>query len=253
MKVDIEGIELNYIEEGKGKDVLVLHGWGASIGTVLPIVNLLKAKFKVYALDLPGFGESQLPKEVFDSADYARIVKKFIDMMGIERLILIGHSFGGKLSILLANKYPSMVEKMVLINSAGLIPKRGIDYYLKVYTFKILKFIYKSLFFWVEDENKMERLYKKFGSKDYQAAEGIMRKILVKVVNEDLRPMLKNIGVPTLLIWGDQDRATPLYMGKIMEKEIPDSGLVVLEGTGHYSYLDDFNKFAIILNTFLLS
>ena len=77
----------------------------------------IKGQFKVYALDLPGFGESQLPKEVFDSADYARIVKKFIDMMGIEGHILIGHSFGGKLSILLANKYPSMVEKMVLINS----------------------------------------------------------------------------------------------------------------------------------------
>ena len=98
----------------------------------------------------------------------------------------------------------------------------------------------------------MEKFYKRFGSTDYKDAEGIMRKILVKVVNENLKPILKNIEAPTLLIWGDEDTATPLYMGKTMEKEIPDSGLVVLEGTGHYSYLDDYNRFSIILKAFLM-
>lgn len=252
MKVNIENIEINYICEGEGEDVLVLHGWGANINTVLSIVNLLKPYFKVYAIDLPGFGASEIPKEVFGSEDYARIVKKFLDIMEIKKTILIGHSFGGKLSIILGSEYPEIVDKIVLINSAGLIPKRGLKYYLKVYTFKILRFIYKIFFFWISDEEKMEKFYKKFGSTDYQEADGIMRKILVRVVNENLKPILKDIQSPTLLIWGDRDMATPLYMGKIMEKEIPDSGLVVLEGTGHYSYLDDFNRFAIILKAFLL-
>ncbi|HSH36039.1 alpha/beta hydrolase [Schnuerera sp.] len=252
MKVNIENIKINYICEGKGKDVLVLHGWGANINTVLSIVNLLKPHFKVYALDLPGFGESQAPNKAFDSQDYTRIVKKFLDKMKIEKIILIGHSFGGKLSILLGSKYPDNVEKIVLINSAGLIPKRGFKYYLKVYSFKTLRFLYKIIFFWVNEEKKMGKIYKKFGSTDYKEADGIMRKTLVKVVNEDLHPILKRIQSPTLLIWGDKDTATPLYMGKTMEKEIPDSGLVVLEGAGHYSYLDDFNRFAIILKTFLL-
>jgi pimeloyl-ACP methyl ester carboxylesterase len=252
MIVDIEGIELNYIIEGEGKDVLVLHGWGASINTVLPIVNVLKPYFKVYALDLPGFGESTEPKEVFGSQDYGRIVKKFIDKMNIDKIILIGHSFGGKVSIWLGSMYPEIIDKIVLIDSAGLKPRRGLRYYTKVYTFKTLKFLYKTIFFWQNKDKTQEKFYKKFGSTDYKNANGIMRKILVKVVNEDLKSILKNIQSPTLLIWGDKDTATPLYMGKIMEKEISDSGLVVLEGTGHYSYLDDYNRFSIILKAFLL-
>jgi pimeloyl-ACP methyl ester carboxylesterase len=252
MRVNIEEIELNYICEGQGKDVLILHGWGANINTVLSIFNLLKPHFKVYALDLPGFGKSTEPKEVFGSEDYARIVKKFMDKMKIQKIILIGHSFGGKVSIWLGSKYPEMVDKIVLIDSAGLKNKRNFKYYAKVYSFKTLKFFYKTIFFWIDADKRMEKFYKKFGSADYRDANGIMRKILVKVVNEDLKPILKNIKSPTLLIWGDKDTATPLYMGKIMEKEIADSGLVVLENTGHYSYLDDYNRFSIILKAFLL-
>lgn len=252
MIANIEGIDINYIIEGKGKNVLVLHGWGANIDTILPIVNILKEDFKVFAMDLPGFGKSQIPKEVFDSKDYARIVKGFIGKMKIDKVTLIGHSFGGKISILLGAYYPELIEKIVLIDSAGLIPKRTLKYYLKVYSFKVLRSIYKSIFFWQDNKNRMERFYKRFGSTDYKNADGIMRRILVKVVNENLRPMLKNIQCPTLLIWGDEDKDTPLYMGKIMENEIDDSGLVVLKGAGHYSYLDDFNKFAIVLRVFLL-
>lgn len=252
MKVTIEDIQLNYICKGEGKNVLILHGWGANIDTVIPIVNILKSHFKVYALDLPGFGSSAEPKEVYGSKDYAEVVKRFIDYMEMEKVILIGHSFGGKVSIWLGSLYPEIVDKIVLIDSAGLIPKRGLKYYVKVYGFKLLKAIYKGVFFWVDDKKKMGKFYNRFGSTDYKDAQGIMRKILVKVVNEDLRPLLKDIKAPTLLIWGDKDTATPLYMGKIMEEEIPDSGLVILEGAGHYSYLDDYNRFAIILKAFLL-
>lgn len=244
-------INLNYIVEGKGKDILVLHGWGANINTVLPIVNLLKDKFRVHALDLPGFGQSQEPKEPIDSFKYADIVKNYIDNMGIKKLTLIGHSFGGKISIILGSKYPELIDKIVLVNSAGLIPKRGLKYYIKVYSFKTISFIYKNLFFWLKNEEKVEKFYKKFGSTDYKDASGIMRKILVIVVNENLFPLLNKIKAPTLLIWGDKDTATPLYFGKIMEKEIPDSGLVIFEGAGHYSYLDDYQRFAVILRNFL--
>ncbi|WP_353092704.1 alpha/beta hydrolase [Tissierella praeacuta] len=249
--MDIEGLNLNYIVEGEGKDVLVLHGWGANIDTVLPIVNILKEKFRVHALDLPGFGKSQEPNEPIDSFKYAEIVKKYMDNMKLKNVILIGHSFGGKLSIILGNRYPEMIEKIVLVNSAGLIPKRGIKYYTKVYSFKFMKFLYKSFFFWLKNEEMMERFYKRFGSTDYKDSSGVMRKILVIVVNENLLPLLSKIEAPTLLIWGDKDTATPLYMGKIMEKEIRDSGLVVLENTGHFSYLDDYQRFTIILRNFL--
>ncbi|MBU5256642.1 alpha/beta fold hydrolase [Tissierella praeacuta] len=249
--MDIEGLSINYIVEGQGRDVLVLHGWGANINTVLPIVNILKNKFRVHALDLPGFGKSEEPKKPIDSFKYAEIVKNYMDNMGIKKVVLIGHSFGGKLSIILGSKYPEIVDKIVLVNSAGLIPKRGPKYYIKVYTFKAAKLLYKILFFWLKNEEKMEKFYKKFGSTDYKASSGVMRNILVTVVNENLLPLLNKIEAPTLLIWGDKDTATPLYMGKIMESQIKDSGLVVLEGTGHYSYLEDYQRFTVILRSFL--
>ncbi|NLY84958.1 MAG: alpha/beta hydrolase [Tissierellia bacterium] len=251
MIMDIEGLNINYIVEGSGKDVLILHGWGANINTILPIVNILKDKFRVHALDLPGFGQSSQPKEPIDSFQYAEVVKKYMENMGINKVTLIGHSFGGKLSIILGSKFPELIEKIVLINSAGLRPKRGPKYYIKVYSFKTLRFLYKKLFFWLKDEEGLEKFYKKFGSTDYREASGVMRKILVTVVNENLFPLLSKIKAPTLLIWGDEDTATPLYMAKIMEKEIEDSGLVVFEGAGHYSYLDDYQRFAIIIRNFL--
>lgn len=249
--VTIENMNINYICEGEGENILVLHGWGANIDTIMPIVNLLKDHFKVYALDLPGFGKSDKPEIPFNSQDYSRIVKKFMDLMEIKKATLIGHSFGGKVSIILAVNHPERVERLVLIDSAGIPPKRSIKYYLKVYSFKILKFIYKLVFAWNKKEEKMEAFYRRFGSADYRNADGVMRKTLVKVVNEDLRPILKKVSCPALLIWGDKDEDTPIYMGKIMEKEIPDSSLVVLERAGHYSYLDDYFKFAAVLNAFL--
>lgn len=250
MEINISGIKLNYIVEGQGSPMVVLHGWGANIDTVIPIVNILKENYRVYALDLPGFGKSEEPKEVFDSFKYVEIVKKFLEKMEISKASFLGHSFGGKLSIILSVKHPEMVDKLVLIDSAGLIPKRGLDYYIKVYSFKSLRWIYKNLFFWIADEDRVKKFYEKFGSDDYRDSQGMMRKIFVKVVNENFKPLLKDVKAPTLLIWGDKDDATPLYMGQIMEKEISDSGLVVIEDGGHYSYLDDYNKFSAVIRSF---
>src|SRR5690554_1909624 len=103
MIMEINGLKINYIVEGQGKDVIVLHGWGANINTVLPIVNILKEKFKVHALDLPGFGESQEPERPIGSFEYAEIVKGYIDKVKIIKPTLIGHSFGGKISIILGS------------------------------------------------------------------------------------------------------------------------------------------------------
>ena len=251
MVIKIQDININYIVEGEGSPILILHGWGASIDTVRPIINILNNRYKVYALDLPGFGGSSEPKEAIDSFQYAEIVREFLKEMNIEKATFIGHSFGGKLSIILSSKYPDLFDKLVLIDSAGLIPKRGLKYYTKVYSFKTLKFIYRKMFFWIKNEKRMENFYKKFGSDDYRDSSGVMRQILVKVVNENLRPLLKDIKASTLIIWGDQDDATPVYMAHIMESEIKDSGLVVFEGAGHYAYLDQYNRFTAVINAFL--
>lgn len=251
MIINIRNLELNYIVEGEGKPLVILHGWGCNIDTVRPIINILNDRYKVIAVDLPGFGKSSEPEEPIGSFEYAEIVKEFLEELKVEKAIFIGHSFGGKLSIIFGSKYPEMVDKIVLIDSAGLIAIRGPKYYIKVYSFKALRFTYKNFFFWIKDDKRLESFYKRFGSDDYKNSAGIMRKVLVKVVNENLKPLLKDIKASTLIIWGDKDDATPLYMGKIMEKEIKDSGLVVFEGAGHYAYLDDYNKFVAVINAFL--
>ncbi|HZK00708.1 MAG TPA: alpha/beta hydrolase, partial [Tissierellaceae bacterium] len=179
MIINIEDLDINYIVEGEGKSIIVLHGWGCNINTVMPIFNILKDKYKVYVLDLPGFGKSAEPKNAMNSYDYVEIIRGFMNKLDIKIATFVGHSFGGKLSIIMGSKYPSEVDKLVLIDSAGLIPKRGIKYYLKVYSFKTLRFLYKNLFFWIKDDKKMERFYKGFGSDDYQDSSGIMRKIVV--------------------------------------------------------------------------
>ena len=249
MHIDIDGLNINYIDEGKGRHVLLLHGWGGSIQTMMPIFNILKEKFRVVALDLPGFGNSDIPKEPWNSYDYAECINKFIEELNLNEIILFGHSHGGRISIVLASKY-NFVKKLILIDSAGIIPKRKAKYYIKVYWFKMLKKIYLTFPFKNKQEN-LDKFYKKFGSRDYRDAEGVMRQTMVKVINDNLLRLLSDIKAPTLLIWGENDEDTPLYMGEMMEKEIPDSGLVILKGAGHYSYIDNYEQFRAIINVFL--
>jgi pimeloyl-ACP methyl ester carboxylesterase len=249
MYIDIDGLNINYIDEGKGRHVLLLHGWGGSIQTMMPIFNILKEKFRVVALDLPGFGNSDIPKEPWNSYDYAECINKFIEKLNLNEIILFGHSHGGRISIVLASKY-NFVKKLILIDSAGIIPKRKAKYYIKVYWFKMLKKIYLT-FPLKNKQEKLDKFYKKFGSRDYRDAEGVMRQTMVKVINDNLLRLLSDIKAPTLLIWGENDEDTPLYMGEMMEKEIPDSGLVILKGAGHYSYIDNYEQFRAIINVFL--
>ena len=249
MNIDIDGLNINYINEGKGRDVLLLHGWGGSIQTMIPIFNILKDRFRVTIPDLPGFGESDTPKIPWNSYDYAQCIYKFTEKLNLKKLIIFGHSHGGRISIILSGKY-NLAHKLILIDSAGIISKRTAKYYIKVYWFKLLKKVYLLL----PSKNKKEKLdkfYKKYGSRDYRDSDGIMRQTMVKVINDNLISLLKLIKAPALLIWGENDEDTPVYMGKIMEENIPDSGLVILKGAGHYSYIDNYEQFKAIINVFL--
>ncbi|MDD3840864.1 MAG: alpha/beta hydrolase [Clostridia bacterium] len=247
MYVDIDGLNIFYEVEGEGEDVLLLHGWGASTQAFAPVFRQLAERFRVYSLDFPGFGNTPAPDQVWGVEDYADMVVAFIKKMGINKINLIGHSFGGRVSIVLSAKYPQHINKLILVDSAGLIPKRGWRYYFKVYKFKMMKKIYTL----VHPGKDLEDFYKKYGSSDYKQTQGVMRKIFVKVVNQDLKGYLAKIKASTLLIWGEKDKDTPVEFGQIMEREIPDSGLVVLEDAGHYSYLDQFGRFMIITFRFL--
>lgn len=252
MFINVDDLNINYIDEGVGEVVLLLHGWGANIDTMQPIINFLKDKYRVLALDLPGFGLSDTPSSAWDSFNYADIVKKFIDKLELKEISLIGHSHGGRVSIILSSKYKDMVKKLVLIDSAGIISKKNIKYYYKIYKYKLLKKIY--FFIHKNNEFKLEEFYRKFGSQDYKNANNaIMRQTLVKVLHDNIEKHLGIIKAPTLIIWGENDTDTPIYMAEKLNKKIPDSALIVLEQAGHYSYLDNFYKFSLILHSFLNS
>lgn len=249
MKILVDNININYEILGEGKDILVLHGWGADIRAIKPIADALSGKFKVWLLDLPGFGQSDMPPENWDVYSYADFVKKFADTMEIVNPILIGHSFGGRLSIILAAKKLMIPPKIILVDSAGIKPKRGVDYYCKVYTYKMMKRI--AALMGKLSKPFEEKIKSKFGSSDYKNANPIMRAVMVRVVNEDLTYLLKDIACPTLLFWGEKDDATPLSDAKKMEKLIPDAGIVTVSGGGHYSYIDNLPLFSAVSNKFL--
>jgi pimeloyl-ACP methyl ester carboxylesterase len=251
MESIILGLKTHYEITGDGEPIVILHGWGANLTTMQSITNLLQSQYRVIAIDMPGFGESEEPKDVWSSYDFADHVEALLNHLGIDRFHILGHSHGGRVSIILASKYPERIGKMILVDSAGLVKKKSFKVRMKILTFKIVKRIYLALTFWDRSEAKMERFYRRFGSSDYKASPGIMRRIMVRVLADDLRPLLSKIQASTLIIWGNDDMDTPVEMGRIMEGEIPDAGLVVFEQAGHYSFLDQMGRFQAVMRVFM--
>jgi len=254
MDIRIDGIKVHYEIKGAGKNVLLLHGWGASIQSFMPVVDALSEEKRVAVLDFPGFGESGKPPRHFGVSEYMELTAEFIRQTGIQKTDVICHSFGGRVTIMLAATYPELVDKIVFIDSAGLIRKRKPSYYLKVYHYKLMKKAARSKFgkrlygiLGIDVQNRLQNA----GSADYKALDDDMKAIFVRVVNKDLKEYLKDIRSPSLLIWGENDTETPVRFGEIMEKEIPDAGLVVLKNAGHYAYLDRFPQFMKIIRHFL--
>lgn len=253
MNINLNGINVNYIIQGENNknEVILLHGWGASIDAFLPVYKYLSKDYKVYVIDMPGFGKSEEPPKTYFVLDYAKIILEFIKKIEIKNPTLIGHSFGGRVIMKLVGELGFTPKNIVLVDSAGVKPRRKPSYYFKVYSYKLAKITVKLLFNKEKSEKIINDMRKKHGSTDYKNASDTMRSVFINVVNEDLRYTLKNIKVPTLIIWGEKDLDTPLKDAKVIESLVPDSGLVVLKGAGHYSYLDNLNEFLIIVDNFL--
>lgn len=130
------------------------------------------------------------------------------------------------------------VKRAILIGSAGIVHKKTIKQKFKLGIVKIGKKILGTKIVTKIAPNVLENFKKRLGSVDYRNATPVMRNTLVKLVNEDLRSNLKEINVPTLLLWGENDTETPLEDAKIMEKEIPDAGLVTFKQCSHYVFLE---------------
>jgi pimeloyl-ACP methyl ester carboxylesterase len=242
------GLRTRYLVRGSGPPVLVLHGWGANIEAVYPIVTGLAPLATVFALDLPGFGQSEPPPEPWGVGEYQAFVAAFMDALQIESPTIVGHSNGGRIAIRMAATEPARASRLVLVDCAGIRPKRTLRWYRRVGMAKLGK--YAARFLGAPGERLRAALVGRVGSADYLAA-GPMQPTLVKLVNADLRSFMPGIKVPTLLVWGSEDSDTPLSAGQEMERLIPDAGLVVLDGAGHYSYLDQPARFARIVSHFI--
>lgn len=252
MVIKINDVLINYEIFGEGEPILILHGWGACINSMAPIWQFFKNKFKVYVLDFPGQGnKSEEPKEVWGVPEYAEMVYKFINKLEIKNPHVIAHSFGGRVAIYLASKYNDLFNKIVLVDAAGVKPRRTLKKTLKIFMFKCGKSYLKLISSEDKYEERLKNYRKKFASSDYNEIKSdIMRQTFSKVINLDLTKNLKQITRPVLLIWGENDKDTPLYMAKIMEKNIKDAGLVVLENAGHFSYIDESKKFNLIVDNY---
>lgn len=236
----IDGISVNYIDEGEGETVLLLHGWCANITLYQSIVDTLKQGRRVLALDMPGFGKTPEPERPWCVDDYVDFVLKFILSFNLEKISVVVHSFGGRVFFKMNAKenLPFTIERAVLIDSAGILPKKTVGQKVSLRCYKIGRAFMSTKVMHFLYPDAVEDMRRKRGSSDYNSATPLMRDTLVKVVNEDLEPLIHLVKCPTLLIWGDLDTATPIEDARRMEELIADAGLVVCEGAGHFSYAE---------------
>lgn len=253
VNVVIDGLNIHYLKEGNGENVLVLQGWGTEIELYSAVIAQLSKKYTVYAPDFAGFGKSDEPPEPWSIDDYADFVIKFCKETGIDGAILFGHSFGCRVIIKLLSREscPVKVERAILTGAAGIKPVQSESAKKKASAYQRGKAflstpVMKKLF-----PNALEKLRSKHGSADYRAASPMMRQVLVKTVNEDLSHLLPLVKQEVLLIWGRNDDATPIADGERMEREMPDAGLAVIENAGHFAFIEQQNLFLRIVSSFL--
>ena len=253
METFIDNLKINYIKKGKGRSVLIIPGWGTVINTYTVLINSISEYANVLCLDMPGFGESDEPLNSWNLDNYIEFIIKFIKSQKIKELDVIGHSNGGRIIIKLMSRsdLEFKINKIILIGSEGIVHKKTILELTKIYTFKVCRGFAQMKIVKLIFPNLLDKVKSSFGSADYKNASSIMRETMVKLINEDVREFLPNIKVPTLLIWGENDDATPIKDAEIMEKLIPDAGLIRLKGCGHYVFLENPSYVNIIINNFL--
>ena len=258
MNIDIDGLKINYRDEGQGPLLILLHGWGSNVDLFDGIFRFASKKYHVVGMDMPGFGKSDEPAEPWEVSDFVDFVIHFVKKLfpDEKEIMFLGHSMGGRVIIkMIGTKSEEelgfKIPRVILTDSAGIKPVPSGKQSSKTKRYKFYKNILIKTGIAKLFPDTLENLKKKFGSADYAAASPVMRNSLVKVVNEDLAPYMPKVTMPALLIWGDQDTATPLSDGQQMEKLMPEAGLAVIPGAGHYSFLDNQYMFNKILGSFL--
>lgn len=244
MEMDIQGVRLHYTDtavhspnEKSWPSVILMHGWGCNTTTLASVERIFQGHMRVINIDLPGHGKSTEPPAIWGVEDFTRMLEEFTKRLGLERPSLLGHSFGGRVAIIYASR--NDVDKVMLVDAAGIKPRRTLKYYAKVYPFKAARKVLPLLLGKKRGDRIIQAWRGKAGSADYRNSSEIMRGVMSRCVNEDLKSYMPSVKAPVLLVWGADDTATPLSDAKTMERLIPDAGLVSFPGCGHYSFLDN--------------
>ncbi len=253
----INGVQIACRRSGAGdRRVLLLHGWGCSMALMAPVEEALSGHAEVLTLDFPGFGESGRPPEPWGVPEYAAAVYALCEEERFLPCAVIAHSFGGRVALFLGAEHSGLFTRMVITGGAGLRAPQTAEGQKRAAAFRRKRDLAEKLgrlpLLATAAERLQDRLRQKYGSADYNALDAEMRKTFVKVINQDLSDTLPRQKQPTLLIWGDRDTETPLWMGQKMEREIPDAALIVLEGGSHFAYLEQSARFNAIVKQFLL-
>lgn len=255
MNITIDGYNINYKITGPAEApvLVVLQGWGTELGLYDSVAAAVNDSYKVVQLDLPGFGASDEPREAWNVDAYADFFCSFMEALGINKAVLLGHSYGGRVIIKLAAResIPFEIEKIVLVDSAGVMPERSASQKFKVRLYKIKRNFLTSKPIHSLFPEVIDYWMSKQGSEDYRNASPMMKKCLVMAVNEDLQHLMPSIKQEVLLVWGDLDMDTPISDAHKMEEKMPNAALVVLEGTDHFSFLYKPVEFRGILRAFL--
>ncbi|MBZ0295384.1 MAG: alpha/beta hydrolase, partial [Anaerolineae bacterium] len=174
----------------------------------------------------------------------------YIEYHHLSAFHLFGHSFGGRISLVLGADHADPIRSMVLADSAGVLSKSSSSNSLRLKSYRFALNTLNTIGL-QQTAGQLRQWYgDRYGSPDYKAAKGILRETFVKVVNQDLLPYAARVKPSTLLVWGDQDEDTPLWQGQLLEKTIPDAGLIIYEGAGHYSYLDRLHEVTKVMDHF---
>jgi len=246
MYVNLNGQKLYYEQAGTGKPVLLLHGWGVSGEVFKPLFFRLARSRQVRVMDFPGFGLSEPPPSDWGTSEYAALVKAFLDNWGCGPVDILAHSFGARVALRLSHGNADNVKRLILAGAAGIRSEKKIPPGKRLLQ-NIAKTAGKfgSPGVWLKT-----KIYGFIGSADYASA-GKMRPVFVRVVNENLEPLLPKIFCETLLIWGEKDTETLLEDGRKMKAGLPNSRLEIIKDAGHYSFIDAPEVFCGLVETFL--
>lgn len=227
-------VQLNTVQLGdRGHPLVMLHGWGQNLQSLQPMAELLATRSQVHIIDLPGFGKSPPPPADWDTAQYADRIDEYLNEQGIESADMLGHSFGGRVSIRLASKSPQKVRSITLINSGGLQRASTLKQSLRRQWVRNLR---NTLKLSPINRDKLLTWHsQKYGSRDYLNA-GELRGTLVKTVSEDLTELASQISTPTLLLWGEADTETPVEMGHRYHSLLANSELITIPNRDHFMF-----------------